>query len=51
MNAVHVTAIDWAGVIPITQQNAERFGLSDRVGVLRGTYSPLILVRAVTSPL
>lgn len=27
---VRVTAVDWAGVIPVTQQNAERFGLSDR---------------------
>lgn len=33
---VHVTAIDWAGVIPVTQQNADRFGLSDRFECIAG---------------
>lgn len=33
---VHVTAIDWAGVIPITQRNADRFGLSDRFKCIEG---------------
>jgi hypothetical protein len=33
---VHVTAIDWPGVIPVTQQNIDRFGLSDRVHCIQG---------------
>lgn len=33
---VHVTAVDWAGVIPVAQKNAERFGLSDRVKCIEG---------------
>lgn len=33
---VHVTALDWAGVIPVAKKNAERFGLTDRVKYLEG---------------
>jgi precorrin-6B methylase 2 len=33
---VHVTAIDWAGVIPVAQKNAERFGLTDRFKCIEG---------------
>lgn len=33
---VQVTAIDWANVIPVTQQNADRFGLSDRFSTIAG---------------
>lgn len=33
---VHVTALDWPGVIPVTKKNAERFGLTDRVKYLEG---------------
>lgn len=33
---VHVTALDWAGVIPVTQKNAESFGLSDRFKCIEG---------------
>lgn len=33
---VQVTAIDWAGVIPITQANVDRLGLSDRVQCIEG---------------
>lgn len=33
---VHVTALDWAGVIPVTQQNVARLGLSDRIKCVEG---------------
>jgi precorrin-6B methylase 2 len=33
---VHVTAIDWTGVIPVTQRNVDRFGLSDRFECIEG---------------
>lgn len=33
---VRVTALDWAGVIPVAQQNVERFGLRDRFEFLAG---------------
>ena len=33
---VHVTALDWAGVIPVAKKNAERLGLTDRVKYLEG---------------
>lgn len=33
---VQVTAVDWQGVIPVTQQNVERFGLSDRMKCIAG---------------
>ncbi len=33
---IHVTAVDWAGVIPVTKKNAERFGLTDRYKCIEG---------------
>ncbi len=33
---VHVTAVDWAKVLPITQKTAERFGLSKRFSFAAG---------------
>ena len=33
---VHVTAFDWAGVIPVTQKTVARFGLSDRFSFIEG---------------
>ncbi|BAU12394.1 O-methyltransferase family 2 [Leptolyngbya sp. NIES-3755] len=33
---VYVSAIDWAGVIPVTQGNIDRLGLSDRVKCIAG---------------
>lgn len=32
----HVTAVDWPGVLPVTRQTVERFGLSDRFGFVEG---------------
>lgn len=33
---VHVCAVDWAGVIPVTRKNAEKFGLADRFSFREG---------------
>lgn len=33
---VHVTAVDWPGVIPLTGKNAARFGLADRFTFVEG---------------
>ncbi len=33
---VHVTAFDWAGVIPVTQKTVARFGLADRFSFIEG---------------
>jgi len=33
---VHVTAVDWPGVIPVTQKTVARFGLSDRFSFIEG---------------
>jgi ubiquinone/menaquinone biosynthesis C-methylase UbiE len=33
---VHVTAVDWPGVIPVTQKTVARFGLSDRFSFVEG---------------
>jgi ubiquinone/menaquinone biosynthesis C-methylase UbiE len=33
---VHVTAVDWPGVIPVTQKTVARFGLSDRFSFIQG---------------
>jgi len=33
---VHVTAVDWHGVIPITRANASRFGLAERFTFVEG---------------
>jgi precorrin-6B methylase 2 len=34
--AVHVTAVDWPEVLPLTQANAARFGLADRFTFVAG---------------
>jgi hypothetical protein len=33
---VHVTAVDWPGVIPVTQKTVARFGLADRFTFIEG---------------
>jgi len=33
---VHVTAVDWHGVIPVTRKTVARFGLSDRFAFVEG---------------
>jgi 2-polyprenyl-3-methyl-5-hydroxy-6-metoxy-1,4-benzoquinol methylase len=33
---VHVTAVDWPGVLPLTRQHAEKFGVSSRFDYLSG---------------
>jgi ubiquinone/menaquinone biosynthesis C-methylase UbiE len=33
---VHVTAVDWPGVIPVTRANAARFGLAERFSFVEG---------------
>jgi SAM-dependent methyltransferase len=33
---VHVTAVDWPGVIPVTRKTVERFGLADRFSFVEG---------------
>lgn len=33
---VHVTAVDWPGVLPIAQKTAAKFGLADRYNVIPG---------------
>jgi ubiquinone/menaquinone biosynthesis C-methylase UbiE len=33
---VHVTAVDWPEVLPVTRKNAERFGLADRFSYIEG---------------
>jgi ubiquinone/menaquinone biosynthesis C-methylase UbiE len=33
---VQVTAVDWPGVLPVTRQNAARFGLADRFTFVEG---------------
>ncbi len=33
---VHVTAVDWPGVLPVTEKMAARFGLQDRLTVIAG---------------
>jgi ubiquinone/menaquinone biosynthesis C-methylase UbiE len=33
---VHVTAFDWAGVIPVTQKTVNRFGLAERFSFIEG---------------
>jgi SAM-dependent methyltransferase len=33
---VHVTAVDWPGVIPVTRKTVERFGLVDRFSFVEG---------------
>jgi precorrin-6B methylase 2 len=33
---LHVTVVDWAGVVPVARKNAESFGLSDRYTFIEG---------------
>jgi 3-hydroxy-5-methyl-1-naphthoate 3-O-methyltransferase len=36
---VHVTAVDWPGVLPVTEKNVARYGLSDRFSFTPGDLS------------
>jgi ubiquinone/menaquinone biosynthesis C-methylase UbiE len=35
-DAVHVTAVDWPGVIPVTRKTVEKFGVADRFSYVEG---------------
>jgi hypothetical protein len=35
-DAVHVTAVDWPGVIPVTRKTVAKFGLSERFSFIEG---------------
>jgi len=35
-DAVHVTAVDWAGVIPVTRKTVAKFGLTERFSFVEG---------------
>ncbi len=35
-DAVHVTAVDWAGVIPVTRKTVTKFGLTERFSFVQG---------------
>ncbi len=35
-DAVHVTAVDWPGVIPVTRKTVTKFGLSERFSFIEG---------------